>query len=93
MRDGNGGQDLAVRQPPEAQGVCLLDANSRDGLQDSQRNHKVRGKDDILLKVDAQTVRAELLSKNVELHVWLAQSKWHTRRNVQFPQHPPATRG
>lgn len=67
IRDGDGGDNLAIVQSPQTQSVGLLNAQSRDGLQNAERDDKVRGEDEVLLKVDTQAVRAELLSKNVEL--------------------------
>lgn len=64
VRNGNGGNNGAGFEIPEAKSVSLLNAGGR--LKDRQGHDKVRGEDDVLVKVDAQAVRGELLSKNVE---------------------------
>lgn len=45
--------------------------NPRTGLQDTDRLHKVRGKNELLVPVNAQSVRRVLVAKNVKgaLHV------------------------
>lgn len=62
--DGDGGDDGPGGEAPETQRVCLLDAVG--GLEDGQGDDEIRGQDDVLVKVDAQTVRGELFAKNVE---------------------------
>jgi hypothetical protein len=41
----------------------------RVGLEDGQGDDEISGQDDVLVKVDAQTVRGELFAKNVEKNV------------------------
>ena len=64
--DSDGGDDLARAELPQAKRVGLLDANGGGGLQNSNRHNEVRGQDDVLVEVNAQTVRTELLAENVE---------------------------
>lgn len=65
--DADGADDLAAGQGPEAESVSLLNAEGRDRLENAQRHDKVGCQDDVLLEVNAQTVRGELRSENVEL--------------------------
>lgn len=64
--DSDGGDDLAGVERPQAERVGLLDAERRDGLEDGHGDDKVRGQHDVVLKVDAQAVGAELLAEDVE---------------------------
>jgi hypothetical protein len=63
--ESDGADDLAVVEAPETQSVGPLDAQS--GLQDGDGNDEVRGQDDVVLPIDVESVRGELLSENVEL--------------------------
>jgi hypothetical protein len=63
--ESDGADDLAVVEAPETQSVGPLDAES--GLQDGDGDDKVRGQDNVVLPVDVESVRGELLSENVEL--------------------------
>lgn len=80
--NGDGADDLAAGQSPEAKSVGLLNAEGRDGLENAQRHDKIGSQYDILLKVNAQTVRSELRSENVELLESVKSSKskriWET---------------
>lgn len=60
--DGVG--DSTVRKPPEAKSIGSLNTKSR--LENGDRNDKVRGKDQIVLKIDGETVGRELLAENVQ---------------------------
>lgn len=62
--DGNCRNDAARVKVPESQGVGLLDSGR--WLQNRQGYDKVRSKNNLLLEVNAQTVRGELLFKNVK---------------------------
>jgi hypothetical protein len=64
IRNSNSRNNSAALEIPEAESVGLLDTSS--GLQNRQRDNKVRGEKDVLLKVNAETVRRELLPKDVE---------------------------
>ena len=61
----DGADDLALVKGPEAQSLGTLDASS--GLENAQRDDVVRGEDEVVLEVNTQPVRAELLTENVEL--------------------------
>jgi hypothetical protein len=52
--NGNGVGDRAIRKPPETKSVGSLDTKSR--LENGDRNDKIRGKDQILLEIDRETV-------------------------------------
>ena len=69
VRNSQGAQDLPRIQVPETKGVSM--ANSETGLQDTDRLDKVRCENQLLLPVNAQSVRRELLTQNVEgaLHI------------------------
>lgn len=62
--NGKGAENLSRVEIPEAQGIGM--AHSKTRLQDSNRLDEVGGQDELLLPIDAKTVRRELLLKNVE---------------------------
>lgn len=62
--NGDGGDDGAVRQLPQTEGVGPL--NAKSGLQDAERDHEVRSQDDVVIPVNGETMGIELLPKNVE---------------------------
>ena len=62
--DGDGGENLAAIEVPKTESVSPLDTSS--GLKDGQRDDEVRGEDELVLPVDAQTMGRELLLKDVE---------------------------
>lgn len=64
VRNGDGADDGLGVQIPQAQGVRTPDAEG--GLEDGHGLDKVRGENQLPLPVDAQTVRRELLSQNVQ---------------------------
>ena len=53
--NGNGVGDGAIGKPPETKSVSSLDTKSR--LENGDRNDKVRGKDQVVLEIDRETVR------------------------------------
>ena len=63
--DGDCGDNLSVGKVPETESVCVVNAESR--LENGDGDHIVGGQDDVLVEVNAQTVRAELLRENREL--------------------------
>jgi len=69
VRDGKSADNLSRVEIPETKGISM--AHSKTGLQDSDGLDEVRSKDELLLPVNAQSVRRELLTKNVEgaLHI------------------------
>lgn len=90
LGDPDGGDDLAVGQVPETKSVGVLDADGR--FEDGDGHDVVGGEDQTIVPVNAQSVRAELLSQDTELQ---GVSVIRTARveHLQFPQHPRATRG
>lgn len=56
--------NLARLEIPKSKCISLLNTKSR--LQNRNRNNKVRSKDNVLVKVHTQSMRRELLSKNVK---------------------------
>lgn len=64
--DGDGADDLARAEFPETEGVGLLNAVDAGGFEDGDWDDEVRGQDDVLLEIDAEAVRAELLAKDVQ---------------------------
>lgn len=62
--DGDGAEDGAGLQVPQAQSVGAQDLERR--LEDAERHDEVGCQDDVLVPVDAQAVRAELLAQDVE---------------------------
>jgi hypothetical protein len=64
--DGDGRDDFARVELPEAKRVCFLDAHGRSRLEDRDGDDKVGGQDELLVEVDGQTVRRELLAEDVE---------------------------
>jgi hypothetical protein len=64
VRNSDSRDDLARLEIPKAKSISLLDTKSR--LQNRDRNNKVRSKNNVLIKVHTQSVRRELLSKNVK---------------------------
>lgn len=64
LGDGDGRDDGASVEVPQAQGIGLLDTKS--GLENGDGNDKVRGENNLLVKVDAEAVGRELLAENVE---------------------------
>lgn len=62
--NGNGANDGASREIPQAQRVGLLDAQS--GLQDRDGNDKVRSQNDVAVPVDRQPMGGVLLPEDVE---------------------------
>ena len=65
--NSDGADDLAGGKLPQTKSVRTLDTESR--LEDSDRDNEVRSEDDVLLEINGQTVRRELLSENVECAV------------------------
>lgn len=65
VRDGDGANNGSLLKVPETQGV--RPGNLKTRLQDGQRDDEIGGETDVLLPVDSESVRRELLSKNVEL--------------------------
>lgn len=63
----DGGDDGSLLEVPETESIGLLDTESRHRLENSDGHDKVRCEHDVVLKVNAQAVRAELLSEDVEL--------------------------
>lgn len=64
VRNSDSRDDLARLEIPKAKSISLLDTKSR--FQNRDRNNKVRSKNNVLIKVHTQSVRRELLSKNVK---------------------------
>lgn len=64
--DGDGGNDLAGVEFPEAEGVGTLDPKSRSRLKDRDGNDEVGCENELLVPVDGKTVRRELLAENVK---------------------------
>ena len=60
VRNGDGANDGPLLQVPKAQSIISNDAET--GLQDGKRNDVVRGKDDILIPVNGESMRIEVLS-------------------------------
>lgn len=52
--DGDGVGDSTIRKPPETKSIGSLNTKSR--LENGDRNDKVRGKDQIILEIDGETV-------------------------------------
>lgn len=65
IRNSNGVENLLGVKVPQTKRVCM--ANSKTGLQDTDGLNKVRGKNEFLLPVNAQSVRRVLLVQNVEV--------------------------
>jgi len=66
IRDGNRGDDLARAEFPEAKRIGFLDAGNARGLEDRDGHDEVGCQDDVVLEVDGQAMRAELLAEDVE---------------------------
>lgn len=66
IRDGNRGDDLARAEFPEAKRISFLDAGNARGLEDRDGHDEVGCQDDVVLEVDGQAMRAELLAEDVE---------------------------
>ena len=64
IRDGESAENLSRVQIPETQ--CIGAADSETWLQDSNRLDKVRSQNELLLPIDTESVRRELLFKDVE---------------------------
>lgn len=64
VRNSDSRDNLARLEIPKAKCISLLNTKSR--LQNRDRNNKVRSKDNVLVKVHTQSMRRELLSKNVK---------------------------
>lgn len=64
VRNSDSRDNLARLEIPKSKCISLLNTKSR--LQNRDRNNKVRSKNNILVKVHTQSVRRELLSKNVK---------------------------
>jgi hypothetical protein len=62
--DGDGRNDGACVQGPETEGVGMLDAKRR--LEDGDWDDEIRSQEDVLLEVDRQPVRRELLLKDIK---------------------------
>ena len=67
--NGKSAENLSRVEIPEAQ--CIGMAHSKTRLQDSTRLDEVGSQDELLLPIDAKSVRRELLLENVEgaLHI------------------------
>lgn len=64
VRDSDGVCNFLGFQVPKTQ--CVSTTNSRAGLQNTDGLHKVRCQNELLLPVDGQPVRGELLIQDVE---------------------------
>lgn len=64
--DGDGADDLAGAEFPEAECVGLLDPTDRSRLENGNWDDEVGCQDDVVLPVNGQTMGTELLAKNVE---------------------------
>lgn len=70
IRNSQGVENLLRIQIPKTKRVGTTNTQTR--LEDTDRFHKVRGENELVLPVDAETVRRELLSQDVEgtLHIF-----------------------
>jgi hypothetical protein len=67
VRDLNLGENLTTLKIPQMNGTSFLDAES--GLQDRDGDNIVRGQNNVVVKVDTESMRAELIRQNLELLV------------------------
>ena len=62
--NSNGADNLSVVISPETKGVVTVDTKSR--LENGNRDNEIRSQDEVLLEIDCESVRVELLSQDVK---------------------------
>lgn len=65
VRKGDRVDNLTVVERPEPERVCPL--NAERWLENGDGNDKVTGQDDVLVKVNIQSMGTELLAQDVQL--------------------------
>lgn len=69
IRNGDGVENFLGVKIPQTESVSM--ANSRAGLQDTDRLHEVRSQDKVLLPVNTQPMRRVLLAKYVQRALYI----------------------